>query len=174
MTDTQATTGIGIEVATWDHLSKVEGGMNILDVRCHTASGLMMIVIKLRPRIEGQAKTALMAALSGPYLHPKLAVAVDEDIDANDLRQVIWSMTTRVHAERDVTLIPNTRTFALDKVSPVEPGGNQFERMGTKWMVDATMPAPTHPEEREQFQRAMPKNFDSVDIEDFLPEELFK
>ena len=174
VTDTQATTGIGIEVATWDHLSKVEGGMNILDVRCHTASGLMMIVIKLRPRINGQAKTALMAALSGPYLHPKLAVAVDEDIDANDLRQVIWSMTTRVHAEKDVSFIHNTRTFALDKISPVAEDGGQFERMGTKWLIDATMPAPTHPQEREQFQRAMPKNFDSVDIEDFLPEELFK
>jgi 2,5-furandicarboxylate decarboxylase 1 len=173
-TDTQATSGIGIEVATWDHLSKVEGGMDIRDVRCHTASGLMMLVIKLKPRIEGQAKTALMAALSGPYLHPKLAIAVDEDIDANDLRQVIWSVTTRVHAERDVTLIPNTRTFALDKISPIEPGGNQFERMGTKWMIDATMPAPTHPEARQQFERAMPLNFDSVDIEDFLPEELFK
>ena len=174
VTDTQATTGMGIEVATWDHLSKVEGGMNILDVRCHTASGLMMIVIKLRPRINGQAKTALLAALSGPYLHPKLAVAVDEDIDANDLRQVIWSMTTRVHAEKDVTLIHNTRTFALDKISPVAEDGNQFERMGTKWLIDATMPAPTHPEERSQFKRAMPKNFESVDIEDFLPEEMFK
>jgi len=171
-TDTQATTGMGIEVATWDHLRKVEGGMDILDVRCHTASGLMMIVIKLRPRIEGQAKTALMAALSGPYLHPKLAIAVDEDIDANDLRQVIWSMTTRVHAEKDITLIPNTRTFALDKISPIHPGGNQFDRMGTKWLIDATMPAPTHPETRRQFQRAMPKNFDSVDIEEFLPKEL--
>ena len=115
-----------------------------------------------------------MAALSGPYLHPKLAIAVDEDIDANDLRQVIWSVTTRVHADRDVTLLPNTRTFALDKVSPVEPGGNQFERMGTKWLIDATMPAPTHPEARQQFERAMPKNFESVDIADFLPEEVFK
>ena len=36
----------------------------------------------VRPRQPGQGKTALMAALSGPYLHPKLAIAVDEDIDA--------------------------------------------------------------------------------------------
>lgn len=174
VTDTQATTGIGIEVATWDHLSKVEGGLDIRDVRCHTTSGLMMVVVRMRPRIEGQAKTALMATLSGPYLHPKLAIAVDEDIDANDLRQVIWSITTRVNAENDVTLIPHTRTFALDKISPVHPGGNQFERMGTKWLIDATMPAPTHPEARQQFERAMPINHESVDIRDFLPEELFK
>ena len=85
--------------------------------------------------VDAQAKTALMAALSSPYLHPKLAVAVDDDIDANDLRQVMWSMTTRVHAERDIVMIPNTRVFALDNISPVVPGQNSFHRIGTKWMT---------------------------------------
>ncbi len=173
-TCTQATTGLGIELATWEHLSNVEGGLDLLDVRCPPAGATMMLVIKMRPRFAGQAKTALMAALSGPYLHPKLVVAVDEDIDAGDLRQVMWSMTTRVHAEKDVTLIHNTRTFALDKISPVAEGGGQFERLGTKWLIDATMPAATHPEERARFTRAMPKNFDQVNLEDFLPEEMFK
>lgn len=173
-TCTQATTGLGIEIATWEHLSDVEGGLDLLDVRCHPAGATMMLVVKLRPRIAGQARTALMAALSGPYLHPKLAIAVDDDIDADDLRQVMWSMTTRVHAERDITLIPNTRTFALDKVSPVAEGGHPFERLGTKWLIDATKPAITHPADRAQFTRALPKNFDSVKLEDFLPEELFR
>jgi len=173
-TCTQATTGLGIELATWEHLGNVEGGLDLLDVRCPPAGATMMLVIKLRPRVAGQAKTALMAALSGPYLHPKLVIAVDEDIDAGDLRQVMWSMTTRVHAEKDVTLIPNTRTFALDKISPVADGGGQFERLGTKWLIDATMPATTHPEERARFTRAMPRNFDAVNLEDFLPEDMLK
>ena len=82
-------------------------------------------------------------------------------------------MTTRVNAADDVTMIPNTRTFALDKVSPVPEGGHQFERMGTKWLIDATMPAVSRPDQRERFARAMPKNFDSVDLEDFLPEDMF-
>lgn len=172
-TDTQATTGLGIEIATWEHLDKVEGGLDLIDVRCHPAGGMMMLVIKMRPRIEGQAKTALMAALSGPYLHPKLVIAVDEDIDASDLRQVMWSMTTRVHAEKDISLINNTRTFALDKISPIAEGGGPFERLGTKWLIDATMPALTHPDQRTRFKRAMPKNFDSVELEDFLPPEMF-
>ena len=93
----------------------------------------------------------------------------------NDLRQVMWSMTTRVHAERDVVMIPNTRVFALDNVSPIAPpGDNPFSRLGTKWLIDATMPAVTHPEARDRFTRAMPKNFDSVKLEDFLPPELLK
>jgi len=168
-TDTQGTMALGIEIATKEQLKNVEGGLDLLDVRCHPSAGMMMVVLKIRPRVEGQAKTALMAALSGAYLHPKLAVAVDDDIDANDLRQVMWSMTTRVHAERDIVMIPNTRVFALDIISPVVPGQNSFHRIGTKWMIDATKPAVTQGEARDQFERAMPRNFDSVDLDEFLP-----
>jgi 2,5-furandicarboxylate decarboxylase 1 len=169
VTETQATTALGIEVATREHIINVEGGIDLIDVRCIEASGLMMIVIKMRPRVEGQAKTALMAALSGPYLHPKLAIAVDDDIDAYDLRQVMWSMTTRVHAEKDVVMIPNTRVFPLDNSSPVAEGQSSHHRIGTKWMIDATKPAITQVEQRARFDRAMPKNFDAVNLDDFLP-----
>ena len=168
-TDTQGTMALGMEIATKEHLKNVEGGLDLLDVRCHPSAGMMMVVLKIRPRVEGQAKTALMAALSGPYLHPKLAIAVDDDIDANDLRQVMWSMTTRVHAEKDITMIPNTRVFPLDNVSPIVPGQDSLHRIGTKWLIDATKPALTQTEERSRFERAMPKNFDKVNLDDFLP-----
>lgn len=169
VTDTQSTTCLGIEIATMEHLKKVDGGMDLLDVRCLTASGLMMLVIKMRPKVEGQAKVALMAALSGPYQQPKMAIAVDDDIDAADLRQIIWSMTTRVHAERDVILFPNVKVFGLDNVSPVVPGVESFQRVGTKWMIDATKPPVTAPGQRKRFDRAMPPNYDGVDLKDFLP-----
>ena len=168
----QATTGFGIEIATMEHLSKVEGGMDIHDIRVLPTGGLMLLVIKLTPKVEGQAKTALMAALSGPYLHPKLAIAVDDDIDASDLRQIMWSMTTRVHAERDIGMIHNTRTFALDKISPIAEDGGQFERVGTKWFIDATKPALSHPKKRANFDRAMPKNFSSTNLHDLLPKDV--
>ena len=163
VTDTQATVALGIEVATKEHLRNVEGGLDLLDVRTLTSAGAMMLVIKLRPRVEGQAKTALMATLSGPYLHPKIAVAVDEDIDAGDLRQIMWSIANRVRADRDVIMIPNTRVFALD------PGQSSDHRIGTKWMIDATRPAATQEEDRKGFEPAMPKGLDSVNLEDFLP-----
>ena len=169
VTDAQSTMGLGIEVSTKEHLRNVEGGIDLLDVRTITSAGPMMLVIKLRPKVEGQAKTALMAALSGPFLHPKIAVAVDEDIDAGDLRQVVWSITNRVHAERDVIMIPNTRVFGLDKVSPVAPGQSSHHRIGTKWMIDATIPAAIPEEDRRRFDCALPKSHDSVNLEDFLP-----
>jgi len=127
----------------------------------------MAIVLKLRPRVEGQAKTALMAALSSPYLHPKLAIAVDDDIDAADLRQVFWSMTTRVHASRDVIKVPNTRIWSLDNVSDIVPGMSAMYRIGTKLLIDATKPA--RPEDSARFTPAMPRNFADVDLGDFLP-----
>jgi 2,5-furandicarboxylate decarboxylase 1 len=169
VTDAQATTALSVEVAMLEHLRNVEGGLDLLDVRCLSVSGVMMVVIKMRPRVEGQAKTALLAALSGPHLHPKVAVAVDEDVDAADPRQVIWSITTRVHAERDVVMIPHSRVFALDNVSPMIPGVESFQRVGTKWLIDATKPAVTLPKERARFEKAMPPNFGSVDLRDFLP-----
>jgi UbiD family decarboxylase len=129
----------------------------------------MMIVVKLRPRVEGQAKTALLAALSGPYLHPKIAVAVDDDIDASDLRQIIWSITTRVHAEKDVVMIPNTRVFALDNVSPVIPGIDTYQRVGTKWLIDATRPGQCTSSGPSRFEKALPPNFDKVNLAEYLP-----
>ena len=127
----------------------------------------MAVVIKLRPRVTGQAKTALLAALSGPQLHPKLVIAVDEDIDASDMRHVFWSMTTRVHAERDVTMIPNTRTWSLDNASNTIAGQDPMYRIGAKWLIDATRPVGG--EAPERFDAAMPLNYDKVDLADFLP-----
>ncbi len=169
MTDTQSITGTCIETVITDHLRNVEGGLDLLDVRCLGIAGLMAIVLKLRPRVEGQAKTALMAALSSPYLHPKLAIAVDDDIDASDMRQVFWSMTTRVHGSRDVVKVPNTRIWSLDNVSDIVPGMSAMYRIGTKLIIDATKPAITQTAERARFTPAMPHNFNGVNLEDYLP-----
>ena len=168
-TDTQSTTGLGIELATLEHLKNVDGGLDLLDVRLLTVSGLMTLVIKIRPRVEGQAKTALMAALAGPYQQPKMAIAVDDDIDASDLRQIMWSMATRVHPDRDLVTIPFTRVWGLDNASPIVPGVEAFQRLGTKWMIDATKPAVTMPQQRARFDKALPPNFAAVNLADYLP-----
>ncbi|MGX1098172.1 UbiD family decarboxylase [Amorphus sp. MBR-141] len=167
-TDTQSTTGLGIDVATVKHLERVDGGLDLLDVRTMTVSGLLALVIKLRPKSAGQAKVALMAALSGPYQQPKLAIAVDEDIDAGDLRQVMWSMATRVNATDDVITIPNVKTWGLDNASTIVPGVQGYQRLGTRWMIDATKPPVTMPDQRARFDMAMPKGFAQVDLRDFL------
>jgi len=166
MTDTQSITGTCIETVVTDHLRNVEGGVDLRDVRCLGIAGLMAVVLKIRPRVEGQAKTALMAALSSPYMHPKLAIAVDEDIDASDLRQVFWSLTTRVDAAKDVIKLPQSRIWSLDNVSDIVPGMSAMYRIGCKWLIDATKPATAA--DRGRFDKAMPRNFETVALEDFL------
>ena len=94
---------------------------------------------------------------------------VPQNIDASDLRQVFWSLTTRVHAERDVVKIPNTRIWSLDNVSDIVPGMSAMYRLGTKWLIDATKPAVTQGKDRARFDRAMPFNYDNVDLREFLP-----
>ena len=168
MTDTQSITGLCIETVITEHLENVEGGLDLLDVRCLGIAGLMAVIIKLRPHVEGQAKTALTAALSSPYLHPKLAIAVDDDIDASDPRQIFWSLTTRVQADKDVVKIPNTRIWSLDNVSDIVPGMSAMYRIGTKTIIDATKPALTQTKERERFAAAMPFNYNSVDLLSFI------
>lgn len=167
MTDAQGLVQTSSDMLLWRHLANVEGGLDLLDLRSLGIAGLMAVVIKLRPRVAGQAKTALLAALSGPQLHPKLVIAVDDDIDAGDMRQVFWSLTTRVEAGRDVVRIPNTRTWSLDNASDVVLGQDPMYRVGAKWLIDATRPVGA--EARERFARAMPLNYDTVELEDFLP-----
>ena len=48
-------------------------------------------------------------------------------------------------------------------------GQSSLHRLGTKWLIDATKPALTNPEARARFERAIPKNFDEVDLDSFLP-----
>ena len=168
MTDPQSITGICIEAALSEHLAKVEGGLKILDIRCLGVSGLMAVIIKMRPLYAGQAKTALLAALSSPYLHPKLAIAVDEDIDSSRLDQIFWSLTTRVHAIQDVTKIENTRIWSLDNVSEIVPGMSPMYRIGAKMAIDATKPWGQRLDQKSRFDRAMPMNFQKVSIDDFI------
>lgn len=147
---------LATELATGEHLRQVEGGLDVLDVRCFPETANRLVVVKLRPRVMGQSKTASMAALSSADIGPKMVVAVDDDIDASDLREVSWSFASRLHAEHDVAVVeglpePNTAP-------------------GMKWFVDATMPPLTQKVQRADFTRATPKNLAAVKLEEFLPE----
>jgi UbiD family decarboxylase len=102
---------------------------------------------------------ALMAATSSPYLHPKFAVAVDEDIDSADVRQVLWAIANRVDAARDVQKVDGARVFALDNASDIEPGMSAMYRTGTKVLIDATG-APGAPRRPYPFEARALDGFD--------------
>ncbi len=152
---------LAAEALVLGHIRNIEGGLDAIDVRCPVAGAAQVAVVKMRARVEGQAKTALMGALSGPVDRLKLAIAVDEDVDPADLRDVFWSIASRTHAEKDVAVIPGMRAHPLDFISAATGA--------SRWLIDSTMPPLTQGKRREDFARAIPKNLAATDLERFLP-----
>src|SRR6266487_1607158 len=76
-------------------LSTVAGFVQLHDVRI--LPGIFGLVVQMTPRFHGEAKQVLMAALSSEYLHPKIAIAVDEDVDVYKDWEIHCSQAPHVH-----------------------------------------------------------------------------
>ena len=109
-----------------------------------------------RPLVEPVDEIPLKNSLENPYPPGLETLADDFIIHKFDLQRLI-------------RVIAATRVFGLDSISPLVPGMGQFTRIGTKWMIDATIPAHLSDAERQEFMAAYPKNYDSVQLKDFLP-----
>lgn len=161
--------GTTVEMKLWEHLRGIDAGeLELLDVRIIGAMSPLMVVVQVRQTHPGQARAAALAALSSPYLHPKFAVAVDEDVDPSDVAQVLWAIATRVDAATDVERVDAARVFTLDNVSPIEPGMSPMYRVGTKMAIDATRPMAGSERERRRFDRALPPGYEAIDLEHWL------
>lgn len=163
--DLAGTLALAAEALTARHIRNIEGGIDFIDIVVPPEAGGQVVVVKLRGRVEGQTKTALMGALSGAANWFKLAIAIDEDVNAADLRDVFWSVASRTHAEKDVALIDGLRAGPGDIAAADRAGA----RVATRWFIDSAMPPLTQPERRESFARAVPRNLDLTDLADFLP-----
>jgi 3-polyprenyl-4-hydroxybenzoate decarboxylase len=152
---------LAIEIAVAEHIRPIESGLDILDVCCFPETENRLVVVKLRPKVEGQSKTVCMGALSSPEIGPRLVITVDDDVDAGDLRDVSWSFASRLHAEYDVA--------GIDGLPATQDGVAEIGAV-FKWFVDAAKPPLTQPENRAEFDRATPKNLSSTVLDDFLPD----
>ena len=99
--------------------------------------------VSIKKKNQGEGKRAALAALaSSQYL--KMAVIVDEDVDVFSEEEVMWAISTRVRADRDITIITGVTGNRMD------PGGaydESYERsetgsgsMASKVIIDATKP----------------------------------
>ncbi len=98
------------------------------------------LFIAMKKRVEGEPKIAACAAFAvDPIL--KHIYIVDDDIDVFDNDQIIWAMTTRFQADRDLTIMPN---FLGGHLNPVTYGWHREEKgpQETKLILDCTKPAP--------------------------------
>ncbi|HSD04328.1 MAG TPA: menaquinone biosynthesis decarboxylase, partial [Nitrosopumilaceae archaeon] len=91
-----------------------------------------MAIISIKKRYPGQAKKVMMGLWGlGQLALTKIFVVVDDDINVHDMNDVIWAMTTRADAARDVMIVENTPTDTLDPASPLV-------NLGSKLGIDAT------------------------------------
>ena len=139
--DAHAITCAVVEAKLWDHLRTVDGGLlDIRDIRCPGGMSPLMVAVRLQPHRAGQVASALLAAASSPYLHPKFLVALDPEVDAGDSWAVLRALVARMDPARGITRIDRTRVFTLDNASPLDPGQSPMNRVGTKVLFDTTLP----------------------------------
>lgn len=102
-----------------------------------------MAIISIKKRYPGQAKKVMMGLWGmGQLVLTKIFVVVDEDVNVHDFNDVIWAITTRADAARDVVIINNTPTDTLDPASPLV-------NLGSKLGIDATQKTKEEGYERE-------------------------
>jgi 2,5-furandicarboxylate decarboxylase 1 len=94
-------------------------------------------VIAMRPRYEGEARQAILAAMAG-NTRPKWVIAVDPDINVHDPAEVEWAMCFRVQPDRDVFVIPHTPAGPLDP--SVDETAPLAARTSAAVGIDATLP----------------------------------
>ncbi|HJM43846.1 MAG TPA: UbiD family decarboxylase, partial [Nitrospinota bacterium] len=163
---------VPMAVTLWNRLKQNEGGMTIHNINVIPTN--FTVIIQMTPGFEGQAKNTLMSALSGGYLHHKVAIAVDEDVDPFDMNDVFFAISTRVNPVRDVVIIPGVRNHVMDPsitmVDPERDYMSKVQSVGSKMIIDATKPSLSHPA-RERFDRVVPTGWDEFDPEAFFPDE---
>ena len=89
-------------------------------------------IASIKKRYPGQAKKVMMGLWGmGQLALTKTIIIVDDDINVHNINDVIWAVTTRSDAARDITIIKNTPTDTLDPASPLP-------NLGSKMGIDAT------------------------------------
>ncbi|HWP25126.1 MAG TPA: UbiD family decarboxylase [Xanthobacteraceae bacterium] len=161
---------IPMSAAIFRRLKDVGGGPNLHNVM--VLPGVFGVAIQMTQRAHGEAKNLLLAALSSEYQHPKMAIAVDADVDIFNPAELLWALGTRVNPERDVIIIPGTHNHAMDASLPElgAPGTNLWQRLGSKILIDATIPPLADAEGRAMFERIRPRNPD-LRLEDFAAKD---
>lgn len=172
-TDHQRLVALPMEAGLFDRVRDVGGRIDIHNVNVPPWAGNFMAIIQMTAQFDGQVKDALMASLSSSYIHPKIVIAVDEDVDPFNPQDVFWAISTRVNPAKDVFIVDGTQGHRLDLSLPtVEVPGKPFRRMGSKMGINATKPSLFEPARRAEFERARPMGTGQVKLTDFVSRQV--
>ena len=127
--------GIAGAAEIWRSLEAC-GVPEVLGVWNHEAApATRFTVVQIRQRYPGHARQAMHIAANcqGGAYAGKWTVVVDDDIDAGDLGQVLWAMSTRFDPQTDIDIIQKAWASKRD---PLFLPGNFNNRI----LVDACIP----------------------------------
>lgn len=99
----------------WNDLEKL-GIPGIVGVCSHPYAIYGIIAVSMEQRYAGHASQVLVLAAqcTGGAYYTKWIVVVDEDVDATDIHQVLWAMSTRCNPVDDIDILRNTWSTYLD------------------------------------------------------------
>jgi UbiD family decarboxylase len=121
----------------WDHLEH-SGVSDVQGVWCHCHT--LMVVVALHQRYPGHAMHALTAVAglnTGASMY-RYFVAVDDDIDPADLKQVIWAMCTRVDPEDSIQTLKSWSSDLDPRLPPERRDRGDFTM--SRMLIDACKP----------------------------------
>jgi UbiD family decarboxylase len=123
----------------WDHLEQ-SGISDIQGIWCHCHT--LMVVVSLKQRHSGHALHALtaMAGMQTGASMYRYYVAVDDDIDPVDLKQVIWAMCTRVDPAESIQILKSWTSDLDPRLPPDKRDHGDFTM--SRMLIDACKPFP--------------------------------
>jgi 4-hydroxy-3-polyprenylbenzoate decarboxylase len=102
-----------------------------------------LCIVSIKKRYPGHARKVMFALWGmGQMMFAKTIIVLNDDVNVQDMREVLWAATTRMDPARDVTIIDRTPTDTLDHASPLP-------NLGSKMGIDATRKAPDEGFKRE-------------------------
>jgi 2,5-furandicarboxylate decarboxylase 1 len=119
------------EVLVTDILRRIVPNLVAVRVPIFSGCGSFHVYVSIKKTIEGQARQAIMAVLGADHYF-KHVIVVDEDVDVQDEEEVLWAVATRVQANKDVIIVPDTMGTLLDPSTP--------NAISAKMGIDATKP----------------------------------
>ncbi|MDX2244072.1 MAG: UbiD family decarboxylase [Leptolyngbyaceae cyanobacterium bins.302] len=116
-------------------------------------------VISIDKAYPGHARRAALAFWTAlpQFNYTKFVVVVDQDINIRDPRQVVWAITSKVDAVRDVFILPDNHFDSLDFATE-RPG------LGSRMGIDAT--TKVYPESDRPWSETLKSDPDTAQLVD--------
>lgn len=120
--------------------------------------------ISIDKRYDGQGRNAALTALGAdPFV--KLAIIVDDDINPHNEAEVMWAVATRVQADKDVIVMPESYVCELDPSAYDIKDRTDRGYLNAKWVIDATKPVGLPFQERSTVPHEVWRD---IRLEDYL------